>query len=335
MIVPVVQQVRQKMRDGIIPAVPVPKYANGTIHHSAQDRYARYLSGMNISGVAVWSHTGRGLFLSEDEREAVFKSWRAHLDSEKVIISGVGATYNRSIAYEERVKRWKSDALKMAASAKKLAADALLVFPPVIYDELPPNEREHCIIEYHRELSELGVPLIIFYLYEEGGGMTYSDAVLRQILSLPMTAGIKMASLDRVMTLQHVAMLLANEYSQHLFVTGEDRMFGYSFMRGAHCALMGLGAAFPNIQLDLIQSYRNHDYKKFMDLSSRMDAYAEATFTPPMDQYILRMLWCLVCAGVIPEEAAHDQAVHNKATYVMSAKEIENLRYTIEKNRLY
>ncbi|MOA52222.1 hypothetical protein D3C78_1754820 [compost metagenome] len=67
-----------------------------------------------------------------------------------------------------------------------------------------------------------------------------------------------------------------------------------------------------------------------MDLSSRIDAYAEITFRPPMDQYILRMLWCLVCAGVIPEEAAHD-----KTAYVMSAEEIANLRHTIEKNRLY
>lgn len=330
MILSIVQQIRQKMLDGIIPAVPVPKYADGRVHSAAQDMYARYLSQMNISGVAVWSHTGRGLLLSEDERETVLRSWKAHLDSEKVIIAGVGATYDRSIAFTEQVNRWKTDAFKIAASAKRLAADALLVFPPVIYNELPQSAREPYIIEYHRELNELGVPLILFYLYEEGGGMIYSDAVLRQMLSLPMTVGIKMASLDSVMTLQHISNLLANEYPEHLLITGEDRMFGYSLMRGANCALMGLGAAYPNIQSDLIQYYRNHDYEAFMDLSSRIDAYAEVTFTPPMDQYILRMLWCLVCAGVIPEEAAHD-----RATYVISAEEILSLRHTIEKNRLY
>lgn len=330
MTLPIIHQIRQKMLDGIIPAVPVPKYADGRVDRSAQDRYARYLSGMNIAGVAVWSHTGRGLLLSEDERETVLRSWKTHLDMEKVIVAGVGATYDPLLAFTERVHRWKSEAFRMASTAKQLGADALLVFPPVIYNELPQSERDAYIIEYHRELSELGVPIILFYLYEEGGGMIYSDAVLRQMLFMPMTIGIKMASLDSVMTMQRISTLLANEYPEHLFITGEDRMFGYSLMRGANCALMGLGAAYPNIQHDLIQAYRNQEYERFMDLSSRIDAYAEVTFTAPMDQYILRMLWCLVCAGVISEEAAHDQAA-----YVMSAEEIEHLRYTIGKSRLY
>ncbi|MNE88027.1 hypothetical protein D3C80_1852870 [compost metagenome] len=101
-------------------------------------------------------------------------------------------------------------------------------------------------------------------------------------------------------------------------------------MRGATSTLMGLGAAYPNIQSDLISSYQDKKYELFMELSSRIDAYAEVTFTEPMDHYILRMLWCLVCEGVIPKEAANDIA-----GYVLSEEEIDELYKTIHKCRLY
>lgn len=325
-----VLSIRQKISGGMIPAVPVPRYSDGSIHHDAQLAYADYLSKMQISGVAVWSHTGRGLYLNATERQEVLMSWRSALGQDKVIVAGAGARVTGSLPFAEQLKQWKRDAFRMAEHAVELGGDALLVFPPVIYKELPHNERDRGIVEYHRELSRLGIPLILFYLYEQGGGMDYSDEVLQQLLSLPSTAGIKMATLDRVMTLQHVSSLVTREYPDRLLISGEDRMFGYSLMRGATSTLMGLGAAYPNIQGDLINSYQEKKYELFMELSSRIDGYAEVTFTEPMDQYILRMLWSLVCAGVIPREAANDIV-----GYVLSEDEIDQLYSTMHKFRLY
>ncbi len=209
-------------------------------------------------------------------------------------------------------------------------ADALLVFPPALFRELPDDEQDQAIAEYHRELSKLGVPLILFFLYDEAGGIAYSAEVLRALLSLEMTAGIKMATLDSAMTLQDVSTLIAEEFPERLLITGEDRMFGYSLMRGARGALVGLGAAFPNIQHDLMRAYAAKDFERFLELSGRVDGYAERTFIRPMDKYILRMLWCLVLSGVIPEEAANDLA-----GYKMVRPEIDSLRRAIDRYRLY
>ncbi|MNO53773.1 4-hydroxy-tetrahydrodipicolinate synthase [compost metagenome] len=322
--------VKQKIYGGMIPAVPVPRFADGGIHHDAQLAYAKYLSKQQISGVAVWSHTGRGLYLNALERQEILMSWRSALGRDRVIVAGAGARFNHTLPYVERVKQWKREALHMAEHAVELGGDALLIFPPVIYKELPSKERDRCIVEYHEELSQLGIPLILFYLYEEGGGMDYSDEVLRKLLSLPSALGIKMATLDRVMTLQHVSSIIAKEHSDRLLISGEDRMFGYSLLRGARSTLMGLGAAYPNIQSDLLTSYQEKNYELFIELSSRIDDYAEATFTKPMDQYILRMLWCLVYEGVIPKEAANDIV-----GYVLTEEEIERLNNTIHKCELY
>lgn len=54
------ERVKQSLQGGLIPAVPVPRYADGRIHDEAQAAYASYLARQNIAGVAVWAHTGRG-----------------------------------------------------------------------------------------------------------------------------------------------------------------------------------------------------------------------------------------------------------------------------------
>ncbi|MNW43031.1 dihydrodipicolinate synthase family protein [Paenibacillus timonensis] len=325
-----ITEVRQALAWGLVPAVPVPRDLTGQIHEQAQEAYARYLASQSIAGAAVWAHTGRGLHMDRSERISVLETWRAALGESKLLVAGVGAIPDFRLLGAAKIDRWKQDSLSMAADAVQGGADALLVFPPVILHELPETERNQAIVDYHQALGQLGKPLILFYLYAEAGGIAYSTEVLRALLSLEMSVGIKMATLDSVMTLQDVSTLMSEEFPEQLLITGEDRMFGYSLMRGARGALVGLGAAFPNIQHDLMQAYADGDYARFMALSARVDGYAESTFIRPMDQYILRMLGCLALSGVIPEEAANDLA-----DYRMTRQEIASLRRAIERYRLY
>ncbi|AZK47663.1 dihydrodipicolinate synthase family protein [Paenibacillus lentus] len=324
------ERVKFRMQGGLIPAVPVPRYANGKLHKEAQTAYAAYLTAQRIAGVAVWVHTGRGLQLQREQRRLILQSWKAALQPEQIIVAGVGAVPEVSLPVRERIGRWRKDSIGMAEEAIGGGADALLVFPPLILRELPVPEQGKAIVRYHTDLAELGVPIVIFYLYEEAGGWSYDLDLLRELLLLPHVIGVKIATLDSVMTMQAIARLLTEEFPNHLHITGEDRMFGYALMRGAHSALVGLGAAFPNIQADLITAYQNKNYARFMDLSERIDGFAEATFTLPMDKYILRMLHCLAAANVIPGEAANDIA-----EYEMTEQEIAAIRRAIMEHRLY
>lgn len=315
---------------GLIPAVPVPRYYTGQIHAKAQEAYAQYLSEQPIAGAAVWAHTGRGLHLDRHERKQVLEVWKSALGEQKLLIAGVGAIPDNRLLGSMKIRQWERDSLGMAADAIHWGADALLVFPPAIFKGLPPGERDEAIVSYHCKLSRFGCPLVLFYLYDEAGGVSYSAEVLRELLALPRTLGIKVATLDSVMTLQDVSTLISSEFPEKLLITGEDRMFGYSLMRGARSALVGLGAAFPGIQRDLMRAFAEGNFETFLALSSRVDAYAERTFIRPMDKYILRMLWCLALSGVIPEEAAHDIT-----GYDMTREEIEALRQVIADQALY
>ena len=147
--------------------------------------------------------------------------------------------------------------------------------------------------------------MIAFFLYEAAGGVAYDDDTLRALLDLPEVIGIKVATLDSVMTFQRIA-AVAGTYPDKLLVTGEDRFLGYSLMLGARAALIGLGAALTDLQVRLLAAFAARRYPAFLQLSSLLDGFAAATFVRPMEGYVRRMLWALAADGVLPPDACDD-----------------------------
>ncbi|HET7153482.1 MAG TPA: dihydrodipicolinate synthase family protein [Candidatus Kapabacteria bacterium] len=287
------------IRHGLIPAVPVPFRKDTTIHEQAQEQYVRYMAEQPIAGVAVWAHTGRGLHLTVSQREYILKSWRAGIP-DKPIIAGVGGD-----PHATKSKDFVASARAMAQHAVECGADAFLVYAPTFFRPLDISAQEKAIIEYHAALAEYGKPLIIFFLYEAAGGITYSDHILRELLSLQSVAGIKIATLDSVMTFQNIAAIVSQNFPEKLLITGEDRFFGYTLMCGAQAALVGMGSACCQLQADMMKAYYEK-HVSFIELSNKVDMLSFVTFDQPMEGYIERMLCVLAEQKVIPEDAVHD-----------------------------
>ena len=226
-----------------------------------------------IAGVAVWAHTGRGPHLAVDQRRIVLEEWRAALPNGVIVAGANGPT--------------------MARDAQRGGTDALLAFPA----------RENAVV-YHDELSQ-ELPVIAFYLYEAAGGVNYDDKTLHGILSLPGVVGIKVATLDSVMTFQRIAAVM-RDHPDKLLITGEDRFLGYSLMLGARAALIGMGAALTDVQAALLGAHAKGDDRGFLRLSAQLDVFSQATFRESMEGYIRRMLWALAADGVIPDDACDD-----------------------------
>jgi 4-hydroxy-tetrahydrodipicolinate synthase len=192
----------------------------------------------------------------------------------------------------------------MARQASELGADALLVHPPTAFRDLP--DRDERILEYHAAIAEAGLPLILFYLYEEAGGVSYGTELLLKLLAMPRVLGMKIATLDSVMTFQDLASLMQRHAPDKVIITGEDRFLGYSLMCGAQAALIGMGAACTFLQAELLDAHLSGQAELFLERSRAVDELARATFRAPMEGYIQRMLWCLVHQGVLPLESAGD-----------------------------
>src|SRR5213594_4307306 len=291
----------KRLYAGLIPAVPVPFDGEGRIHRAAQDSYVRHMADQPVKGVAVWAHTGRGLLLAPEQRAEVLRCWRAGLPRDRCVVAGVGANAQKI----RDPGAYMDAAVRMAEEACELGADALLLHPTTLLRES--RDCDEGIVRYHRRLASLDVPLILFYLYEAAGGVHYSPAVLRELLALPQVIGIKMATLDSVMTFQDVARQIGIEQPRKLLITGEDRFLGYSLMCGAHAALIGMGAACCRLHADLIRSfYDQAESARFLGFSRKVDLLACHTFIQPMEGYIRRMLWVLVHQGIVPIDAAND-----------------------------
>jgi len=264
--------VKTRLDGALIPAVPVP-FRGRLLAEDAQRAYAAWMADQRVAGVAVWAHTGRGPRLSADERRLVLSTWRAALP-DRVIVAGAGS-------------------LEMAREAKAGGADALLAFP-----------RRADPVGYHAALCR-ELPVIAFYLYEAAGGVPYDDATLDAILALPAVVGIKVATLDSVVTFQRVAAVV-QRHPHKVLITGEDRFLGYSLMMGARAALIGMGAALTDLQADLLRAWKSRDGATFVRLTSLCDAFGSTSFAVPVEGYVRRMLWALAAEGVIPDDACDD-----------------------------
>jgi 4-hydroxy-tetrahydrodipicolinate synthase len=280
---------------GLIPAAPVMFDREHRFHEGAHESYVSWMSSQAIAGVAVWAHTGRGLLLDDETAQRVIRQWRAGV-VDKPLIAGVGAHADSEDA--------TSATLAMAQTAADYGADALLVYPPswLKHHEL----RDSLIVKHHEQLSKLGLPLVLFYLYEAAGGVRYTETVLDELLTLPNVIGIKMATLDSVMTYQDVANHIQSRHPDKLLITGEDRFLGYSLRRGARAALIGMGAVCSDLQAELIDAHFAGKAERFLELSDLVDRLAEVLFIHPMEGYIGRILYALAKLGVISAEAAND-----------------------------
>jgi 4-hydroxy-tetrahydrodipicolinate synthase len=291
-------ELKTKLTGGLIPAAPVMFDRERRFHERAHEAYVSFMSSQPVAGIAVWAHTGRGLLLDDETARRVLQQWRKGV-ADKPLIAGVGARRVQSTPAEATAAT-----LSMASAAVDDGADALLVYPPFWLKNH--EQRDSLIVEYHERLSSIGLPLILFYLYEAAGGVSYSAAVLDELLSLPNVIGIKMATLDSVMTYQDVSRQIQSRQPDKLLITGEDRFLGYSLRRGAQAALIGMGAVCCDLQTELIESHLAGNAERFLELSDLVDQLAEVLFIEPMEGYIGRILFALSKLGVIPGDAAND-----------------------------
>jgi 4-hydroxy-tetrahydrodipicolinate synthase len=282
-------------RNGVIPAVPVPFREDASIDEESLDRYVRWMAAQRVPAVAVGVHTGRGLHLSEEQREHVLRAWQRG-GHELVVGVGVPVSCAMPSGQSQLTERVIRETVEMAEWARRGGACAVLVYPPSAFHDLP--ETEERAIALHEAVAQVGVPTIVFYLYEDAGGIDYSDASLDRLLAIDGVIGIKIATLDRPTRFGEVS-ILVHRHDGCLCITGEDRFYGASIAMGADAALIGMAAACTDRTVALFDAYRAEDRERFDALSSAMDAFAAATFCAPVDGYVQRMVWALEADGVM------------------------------------
>lgn len=288
----------EQLRGTLLPAVVTPMDTDGVIAYDALTAYAGRIAAEPTGGVAVWAHTGRGLYLSPGDRSKVLETWRQATDVP--IVAGVGVPRSDSA---HTLQEAADATVAMALQAAAGGADAVMVYPLAALGEQPDGHAQ-AIALHERVAAESGLPLVGFYLHGEAGGYPYPPELIRDLLSLDAMLGVKTATLDRAIGCQDA--IWAGRGTGKLLITGEDRMFGPSFMWGADTALVGIAAAQVELSAAVLRTWTAGDHTGFLTASDRLDRFAAATFYAPIEGYVQRMLWAAVWEGLIPDDAAHD-----------------------------
>jgi len=306
------KRIEERLQGALIPAVPVPLREGRELDLQGAERLAAYIARADVAGVAVWAHTGRGLLLEEAIAVETLRGWRAALPG-RIVIAGAGCRESSTLPQGPRGDAaLAAGARRMASLAARNGADAVLAHPPSRFRDLDPGRRLEAILEYHREIAAEGLPTLAFHLFESAGGVPYTVEELRGILGIPGVVGVKVATLDSVMTYQDISDFLAHELPEKALLTGEDRFLGYSLLRGACGALIGMGGVCPSFQKELVEAAIGArtgcetSAARWVALSARADRLAECLFIEPMDGYIGRVLHGLAALGVIAPASAHD-----------------------------
>ena len=109
----------------------------------------------------------------------------------------------------------------MAGQAAELGAEALLVHPPTFARGR--DDLEKVVVEYHDEISRAGLPLILFYLYEAAGGVSYPATLLSELVARPEVIGIKVRDTGQCDDVSGPGGDASGPFPGKVLLTGEDR----------------------------------------------------------------------------------------------------------------
>ncbi|MCK8676060.1 dihydrodipicolinate synthase family protein [Streptomyces lichenis] len=289
--------VEGRLRGALLAAVATPMDEGGVVAYGALRDYAERMAAAPVGGVAVWAHTGRGLYLPAEDRRRVLAVWREAVAGP--LVAGVGVPRGEEAVGVDGAGAVAAT-VEMAVRAADGGADAVMVYPVAEFA----GDEDAAVALHERVAAESGLPVVGFLLHGEAGGYPYPPGLVERLTGLAGTVGVKLATLDRAMACQDA--IAAARRSGALAITGEDRMFGPSLMWGADSALVGIAAARVGLTAAVLDAWRAGDMARFVRASGRLDRFARVTFTAPMEGYVRRMLWAAVWEGLIPAEAAHD-----------------------------
>ncbi|MDO5435789.1 MAG: dihydrodipicolinate synthase family protein [Clostridia bacterium] len=192
---------------GVIAPIVNPCFEDDTLDEGSLEQNFDRLMAAGVNGLYINGGTGDAANLTTEERMRVAEMLVPRLKAmHKAAIVHVGQTTQR-------------EAVKLAAHAKALGADAVA--------SIPPKKPWPQIVEYYKALAAAGAPVIVYYI-PGVTGMTAGMPELRMMLDIPGVIGIKMSDFN-IFLLRSVML----EYPDKVVYSGFDEMLVPGLMYGA------------------------------------------------------------------------------------------------------
>jgi 4-hydroxy-tetrahydrodipicolinate synthase len=270
--------------DGIIPAIVMPMQADGAVDEKALRNYLKWLLPQGPVALAINTDAGEGPQLRPDEKLRILEVVAGEVAGQVPIVSGLGGVDTDGM-------------LDFGRKAKQRGADGWLLFPHPAWRGA--RGKDAVVIEYHQQAARLGLPIILFQLQAELGGVELPHETLAELVKIDEVKAIKEATFN-AFKYQQTVEFLRGLPKRIAILTGNDNFILESFILGGDGALIGFGAILLKEQVRMIGLQKKGKLKEALKLYERINPMAQATFASPVRDYRARLKEVLRLQGVLP-----------------------------------
>jgi 4-hydroxy-tetrahydrodipicolinate synthase len=271
---------------GVIPAALTPFDDDGNIHTRDLERHLEFVLGPSaVTGVTVNGHAGEVSSLSTEEQRHVLSVARGVVPAGQKLVAGI---YAHSTA----------QAAELAEMAAAEGADALLVFPPEVF-EFGLRQSPWLSHDYHRAIAEASdLPLIAFVYPTSSPVHLGPEAVLELCAAVPAIAAVKDWSNDIIGYERTLRGLRALDTAPTM-LSSLSRALLPSLVVGADGVLSGHGSLVPDIHSAMFEAVGREDLGAARRIADVLYALTDVFYTPPHIDAHSRMKVASVLLGRI------------------------------------
>jgi 4-hydroxy-tetrahydrodipicolinate synthase len=245
---------------GIITALVTPFSASGIVDEAALEELVHFQVGSRVNGLFPLGTTGMGPAMKPDERKRVAEVVVDSADDKIPVVVQVGdANPNVSI--------------DLARHAENIGAAAVACLTPFYYHPGPES-----VIQFYTHLAGATKLPVLVYNIPRNTGNNVDARLLLELSKIPNVVGIKDSSRDFSQLLDYLG-TVPNGFT---VINGTDSYLFSAFCAGVSAGVSATANPFPEIFVQMYESYRSGDLKSGQELQKKIHALREATSNPPL-----------------------------------------------------
>jgi 4-hydroxy-tetrahydrodipicolinate synthase len=275
---------------GVIPAHLLPFTSDLEIDEPNLRRHLRALLDVDgVAGITTNAHASEVATLTADEQRRQLDIVLDEVAGQVPVISGV---------YQDG----SAKAARIAADAEAAGADALLVFPSVVFDGGSQLRPEMAFAHYAQIADATGLPMIAFVYPATSGLRLGTDAIVKICSEIDNVVAIKEWSNDIVVYERNLRALRALDKPISV-LSSFSRSLLASLVLGADGILSGHGSVVVDLHVELWRAVEKQDLTEARRVWERIRPLSDACYADPFLDGHNRMKVVLELLGRI--DAAH------------------------------
>ncbi len=279
---------------GIWPATLTPFDAGGAVDEPALRAHLRHLARTEgVRALVVNGHAGEVSALDRAERQAAVRAARAVADEAGgavAVVAGVVAEDTRG-------------ACALARDARAAGADALLLFPPLLFAGGASLRPEMAVRFVGTVAEAASLPVVLFQL-SRAAGLGYAPALLARLCrEVPLVAAVKEGSDDPAALGETLEAVRGHGRRVSVLSSNNTWLLAALGHEGVDGILSGIGSVASPLLAEMLAASRRGDATAARDAQSRLLPLTRAFYRAPALDMHNRMKTALHLLGLLPHAA--------------------------------